>query len=122
MPQIDDVDTMLEILEGLGVLVSREGSRLTLSAHGLHGHAPDARLFSRIRGGLNLMGPLLARRGAFQVGGAAGGDDIGRRRIDTHLLAFDHLGASFARPSGGRSNCARTAGCAAPTFCSTRHL
>ena len=101
VPQIDDVDTMLEILAGLGALVSREGSRLTLCAAGLHGHAPDARLFSRIRGGLNLMGPLLARRGAFQVGGAAGGDDIGRRRIDTHLLAFDHLGASFARPGRG---------------------
>ena len=101
VPQIDDVDTMLEILAGLGVSVSREGGRLRLCAQGLNGHAPDARLFSRIRGGLNLMGPLLARRGAFQVGGAAGGDDIGRRRIDTHLLAFEHLGASFARSGGG---------------------
>ena len=101
VPQIDDVDTMLEILAGLGVSVSREGGRLRLCAQGLNGHAPDARLFSRIRGGLNLMGPLLARRGAFQVGGAAGGDDIGRRRIDTHLLAFEHLGASFARAGGG---------------------
>ena len=48
------------------------------------------------------MGPLLARRGAFRVEGAAGGDDIGRRRIDTHLLVFEQLGASFARPNSGR--------------------
>ena len=102
VPQIDDVDTMLSILEGLGVYVHKEGGRLTLRADKLHGHAPDARLFSRIRGGLNLMGPLLARRGAFQVTGAAGGDDIGRRRIDTHLLVFDQLGATVARPNSGR--------------------
>ena len=102
VPQIDDVDAMLAILEGLGVYVHKEGGRLTLRADKLHGHAPDARLFSRIRGGLNLMGPLLARRGAFQVTGAAGGDDIGRRRIDTHLLVFDQLGATVARPNRGR--------------------
>ncbi len=102
IPQIDDVDTMLAILAGLGVSVRKEGSRLTLRADALHGHAPDPRLFGRIRGGLNLMGPLLARRGAFQVAGAAGGDDIGRRRIDTHLLVFEQLGASFARPNSGR--------------------
>ena len=102
VPQIDDIATMLTILEGLGVYVHKEGNRLTLRADKLHGHAPDARLFGRIRGGLNLMGPLLARRGAFQVQGAAGGDDIGRRRIDTHLLVFEQLGASFARPNSGR--------------------
>lgn len=102
VPQIDDVAAMLTILEGLGVYVRREGSRLTLRADKLHGHAPDAQLFGRIRGGLNLMGPLLARRGAFHVEGAAGGDDIGRRRIDTHLLVFEQLGASFARPASGR--------------------
>ncbi len=102
VPQIDDVDAILAILEGLGVYVNKEGSQLTLRADKLHSHAPDARLFSRIRGGLNLMGPLLARRGAFQVGGAAGGDDIGRRRIDTHLLVFDQLGAAVVHPNSGR--------------------
>ena len=102
VPDIDDVDTMLTILQGLGVSVRKEGDRLTLRADALHGHAPDARLFGRIRGGLNLMGPLLARRGAFQVRGAAGGDDIGRRRIDTHLLVFEQLGASFPRAGTGR--------------------
>ena len=102
VPQIDDIATMLTILEGLGVYVRKEGNQLTLRADKLHGHAPDARLFGRIRGGLNLMGPLLARRGAFRVEGAAGGDDIGRRRIDTHLLVFEQLGASFARPDSGR--------------------
>ncbi|MDE0144147.1 MAG: UDP-N-acetylglucosamine 1-carboxyvinyltransferase [Caldilineaceae bacterium] len=102
VPQIDDIATMLTILEGLGVYVRKEGNRLTLRADKLHSHAPDARLFGRIRGGLNLMGPLLARRGAFQVQGTAGGDDIGRRRIDTHLLVFEQLGASFARPNTGR--------------------
>ena len=43
VPQIDDIATMLTILEGLGVYVRQEGSRLTLRADKLHGHAPDAR-------------------------------------------------------------------------------
>ncbi len=102
LPDIDDVHTMLVILQGLGVSVGKEGDCLTLRADAIHTSAPDARLFGRIRGGLNLMGPLLARQGAFRVEGAAGGDDIGRRRIDTHLLVFDQLGASFSRSGDGR--------------------
>ena len=41
------------------------------------------------------MGPLLARYGHFAVETAAGGDDIGRRRIDTHLQVFHALGAQL---------------------------
>jgi UDP-N-acetylglucosamine 1-carboxyvinyltransferase len=41
------------------------------------------------------MGPLLARHGHFAVGKSAGGDDIGRRRIDTHLQVFQALGAQL---------------------------
>ena len=41
------------------------------------------------------MGPMLARYGHFEVDTAAGGDDIGRRRIDTHLQVFEALGGSF---------------------------
>lgn len=97
VPDIGDVDTILKILDGLGAQVHKDGNRVRICAAGVHSVAPDPRLFSRIRGGLNLMGPLLARHGAFRVNSAAGGDDIGRRRIDTHLLVFEELGASFSR-------------------------
>ncbi|MCB0149589.1 MAG: UDP-N-acetylglucosamine 1-carboxyvinyltransferase, partial [Caldilineaceae bacterium] len=47
------------------------------------------------RGSLTLMGPLLARHGHFQVKTSAGGDDIGRRRIDTHLQVLTALGGTL---------------------------
>lgn len=93
VPMIGDVLTMIQILQGLGVETSQQGSSITLSARNVHHSSPDARLFSQIRGSLTLMGPLLARHGRFSVEHTAGGDDIGRRRIDTHLQVFEALGA-----------------------------
>ena len=93
LPEIGDVRTMLKILGGLGVAIEQTGSTVTLDARHAASTAPDPRLFGQIRGSLTLMGPLLGRRGHFVVETTAGGDDIGRRRIDTHLQVFDALGA-----------------------------
>ena len=95
MPQIGDVETVLEILSGLGVDVQQTGDTVTLCAANLRGTEPDPRLFAQIRGSLTLMGPLLTRRGHFAVPASAGGDDIGRRRIDTHLHIFRSLGVEM---------------------------
>jgi len=95
MPQIGDVEAVLEILAGLGVDVQRNGTSVTLCAAKLHSTEPNPRLFAQIRGSLTLMGPLLTRRGHFAVPATAGGDDIGRRRIDTHLHIFDKLGVEM---------------------------
>jgi UDP-N-acetylglucosamine 1-carboxyvinyltransferase len=90
---IGDVRTMLQILEGMGVAVEYRDQSVTLCARRV-GHAlPDPYLFAQIRGSLTVMGPMLARQRHFQVSSSAGGDDIGRRRIDTHLQVFDALGA-----------------------------
>lgn len=94
LPDIGDVQTMVRILAGMGVEVEQKDSSVTLCARNVQ-RAPDADLFSQIRGSLTLMGPLLARFGKFSVRNSAGGDDIGRRRIDTHLQVFDGLGASL---------------------------
>jgi len=96
VPQIGDVDTVLKILAGLGVQIERQGDRVTLCARHVNSTTPDAHLFSQIRGSLTLMGPLLARHQHFMVKRAPGGDDIGRRRIDTHLQVFEALGARFS--------------------------
>ena len=93
VPNIGDVRTMLDILAGLGVDVRANGDSVRLCAKGVDNPAPDAELFGQIRGSLTLMGPLLARLGHFVVDASAGGDDIGRRRIDTHIQAFEALGA-----------------------------
>jgi UDP-N-acetylglucosamine 1-carboxyvinyltransferase len=95
LPQIGDVRTLLQILQGMGVAITYRGSSVTLCARGVASTSPDPHLFGQIRGSLTLMGPLLARHGHFSVQTAAGGDDIGRRRIDTHLQVFDALGAQL---------------------------
>jgi UDP-N-acetylglucosamine 1-carboxyvinyltransferase len=56
---------------------------------------PDPGLVRRIRGALVLMGPLLAREGRVRFGGS-GGDQIGRRRIDSHVLGLQALGGVLA--------------------------
>ena len=93
VPDIGDVRTMLVILEQLGVETKMDGGTVRLCARNVNSVSPDPVLFSQIRGSLTLMGPMLARHGHFIVNSTAGGDDIGRRRIDTHLQVFDALGA-----------------------------
>lgn len=95
LPDIGDVRTMLEILMSLGVEVERSGHSVRLCARSVHSTSPDPALFAQIRGSLTIMGPMLARHGHFSVATTAGGDDIGRRRIDTHLQVFEALGAEL---------------------------
>lgn len=95
VPQIGDIEIMVQILEEMGVESDRFETSITLCARDLSKYTPNSKLFAQIRGGLTLMGPLLARHQHFAVDSSAGGDDIGRRRIDTHLQVFEALGARF---------------------------
>jgi UDP-N-acetylglucosamine 1-carboxyvinyltransferase len=93
VPDISDVRTMLAAMEGLGVEVTRHDRHaVTLTARALRSTSPDPALVRRIRGALVLMGPLLARERQVRFG-ASGGDQIGRRRIDSHVLGLQALGA-----------------------------
>ena len=93
LPDITDVRTMLSLVEGLGVDVERHDPHtVTLRAGRVTTTAPDAALLRRVRGGLVLTGPLLAREGEARLADS-GGDQIGRRRIDTHVLGLQALGA-----------------------------
>ncbi len=94
VPRIGDVHNLILLLQQLGVECNWfPGNSLRLTAHSLTGPEPDSELFQSLRGSLTLMGPLLGRLGEFRVASAAGGDQIGRRRIDTHLQAFQAMGA-----------------------------
>jgi UDP-N-acetylglucosamine 1-carboxyvinyltransferase len=96
LPDIEDVRTMLELVEGLGAEVARHDAHtVTIQARELSTDTPDPRLLRRIRGGLVLIGPLLARLGRVRVG-RSGGDQIGRRPIDTHVAALEEMGATAA--------------------------
>ncbi len=95
LPDIGDVRTMLNIVEDLGVEVTRhDPHNVTLRAGALRKTTPDPARFAKIRGALVLMGPLLAREGEVRLC-QPGGDQIGRRRVDTHIMALQALGARF---------------------------
>jgi UDP-N-acetylglucosamine 1-carboxyvinyltransferase len=96
VPDISDVRTMLQAVEGLGVEVTRHDRHtVTLQAGTVRSTEPEPGLVRRIRGALVLMGPLLAREGRVRFGGS-GGDQIGRRRIDSHVLGLQALGGVLA--------------------------
>jgi len=100
VPHIGDVGTMLHLLADLGVQVSDwEGSSLTLQAKEVRKAALDERLCKLIRASILLAGPLLARCGELQLP-VPGGDVIGQRRVDTHLLALAALGAEVDSSRG----------------------
>jgi UDP-N-acetylglucosamine 1-carboxyvinyltransferase len=98
VPDIADVRTLLSMLTGMGVEVDAADlatrRTITLQAREVH-EQPNQDLGARVRGSLLFAGPLLARTGHAIIG-QPGGDVIGRRRIDTHLLALKALGANVA--------------------------
>jgi UDP-N-acetylglucosamine 1-carboxyvinyltransferase len=95
VPRIGDVGTMLELLERIGVETEYEGEgTLVLRARNVEAASFDPTLFRRIRGSILLAGPMLARFGFVNLP-RPGGDMIGRRRVDTHMLAFRALGADL---------------------------
>ncbi|MGH2957344.1 MAG: UDP-N-acetylglucosamine 1-carboxyvinyltransferase [Solirubrobacterales bacterium] len=93
VPRIRDVDSMLGLLEELGVKVSwSDEHEVQLQADSLAGNEVDEAHSTRIRASFLVAGPLLARLGEAKMP-PPGGDTIGRRRLDAHLDAFRDLGA-----------------------------
>ncbi|MDX1622442.1 MAG: UDP-N-acetylglucosamine 1-carboxyvinyltransferase [Gemmatimonadota bacterium] len=93
VPDIADVRTMAALLEALGAEIDRVGDHAYRIGR-LGEGSPALDLAQRIRGSFLLAGPLLIRRGEVRLP-SPGGDPIGRRRLDTHLLAFRTLGATI---------------------------
>ena len=95
VPAIGDVLTMRNLLEALGVSIeSVDEHSWRMHAKNIANHTPDAALCRLIRASILLAGPMLARHGQLQLP-PPGGDIIGRRRLDTHILALQSLGAEF---------------------------
>ncbi len=99
VPDILDVRRLIELLRGLNVKVERINSdTYTFQADDVDIEflsSPDFKKnASKIRGSVMLVGPLLARYRKAYIP-KPGGDKIGRRRLDTHFLGFQKLGAAF---------------------------
>jgi len=93
IPRIRDVETLLELLVDLGASVNWTGpNAVTVDTRAVKPKPLDPVLCTRIRASILLAGPLLARFGAVTLP-PPGGDVIGRRRVDTHFLALERLGA-----------------------------
>jgi UDP-N-acetylglucosamine 1-carboxyvinyltransferase len=93
IPYIGDIHTMIKILKDLGVSITNENrDTLIIDASHLNDQEPDPSHSAKIRASFLLAGPLLARRGHITLP-RPGGDKIGRRRLDTHVLALKNLGA-----------------------------
>ena len=100
VPRIRDVHTLLEIMESLGASVTWTGANtVVVDAANVEAGDLDPELSERIRASILLAGPLLARFGSLSLP-PPGGDVIGRRRLDTHLLAFEALGAEVETSTG----------------------
>ena len=96
VPRIRDVETLIELLQSLGAAVRWSAEHtVKLDTRGASGRDPDPALCHRIRASILLAGPMLARFGRVRLP-PPGGDVIGRRRVDTHLLALEQLGARVA--------------------------
>ncbi len=96
MPNITDTLTMRKLMESLGVQVRQiDASSYEFLAKDIHPSDLDPDLCRQIRASILLAGPMLARSGELKLP-PPGGDVIGRRRVDTHILALNKLGAMFS--------------------------
>jgi UDP-N-acetylglucosamine 1-carboxyvinyltransferase len=96
IPRIGDIHEMIQILQGLGAEIeSTEQGKIIIDPSGIGDNEPDQASCARIRASFLLAGPLLARRGHLTLP-RPGGDRIGRRRLDTHVLALKALGAEVS--------------------------
>jgi len=95
VPDIQDVRTMGELIKSLGVEVIRlEPNTWKVQAKKIRPTDLDPDLCRKIRASILLAGPMVAKIGELQLP-PPGGDVIGRRRVDTHLLALEKLGAKI---------------------------
>jgi len=100
VPAIRDVITLLELIDALGASVEWDGTNtVRITGAGATRTELPRELAERIRGSILLAGPMLARHGRVLLP-PPGGDVIGRRRIDTHILALTAL-VTWSLAAGG---------------------
>ena len=107
IPDIRDVNNLIQLLRDIGVKVKAEEPRssgtFTFQADSLNLNYLESNEFvhkcAELRGSVMMIGPLLARMGKAVIT-KPGGDKIGRRRLDTHFLGFEKLGAKFIHIPG----------------------
>jgi len=91
VPQITDIEILLEMIEQLGAKVKRSGDTLEINASAVKPKVVKPEFFTKLRASILLLGPLVGRFNTARLN-YPGGCVIGRRPIDTHLEAVKELG------------------------------
>ncbi len=96
VPRIRDTETLVELVRSVGAAADwTDANTLEIEATEVRAEELDPVLCANIRASILLAGPVLARCGRVVLP-PPGGDVIGRRRVDTHFLAFEQLGATVS--------------------------
>lgn len=99
VPNISDIDIMIEVLRSLGATVERTDHTVAIDTANATGFETPYELVSKMRASISILGPLIARFGKARVA-MPGGCKIGARKIDIHLAVLEALGVSFANDHG----------------------
>ncbi len=99
VPALNDIRTMLRLLEQMGVKVAREGDTVSLDASALHNPTAPYEMVKTMRAAILVLGPLVARHGEARVS-LPGGCAIGARPVDQHIKGLAAMGAEVSVDHG----------------------
>ena len=99
VPQLNDIGTMLKLLEQMGIKTSRNGETVVLDAANLTNPAAPYDLVKTMRASILALGPLLSRFGKARVS-LPGGCAIGARPVDLHIKGLEAMGATITIEAG----------------------
>lgn len=99
IPNIKDINVMIEILEFLGAYVEKKGNTIKIDTSGLGGYKVPESLMRKMRSSIVIMGALLGRFGKVVVS-YPGGCEIGPRPIDLHLKGLAQMGVKINKNHG----------------------
>lgn len=99
VPNISDIDIMIEVVRSLGATVERHDHTIEIDTTDATGFETPYELVSKMRASISILGPLIGRFGKARVA-MPGGCKIGARKIDMHLSVLEALGVSFANDHG----------------------
>ncbi|NQZ33174.1 MAG: UDP-N-acetylglucosamine 1-carboxyvinyltransferase [Oceanospirillaceae bacterium] len=100
MPALHDVNTMLKLIESMGVSVDRSGDRqVTIDTSSINSYKAPYELVKTMRASILVLGPLLAHFGEAEVS-LPGGCAIGSRPVDLHIRGLEAMGATIVVEEG----------------------
>lgn len=99
VPNLKDVNTLVELIAGLGISISYSGDTVKADTSTLNNQFAPYELVKTMRASILVLGPLVARYGSAQVS-LPGGCAIGSRPVDQHLKALEALGAHIEVENG----------------------